>query len=66
MKLKLALCLIPILAGLLFGLTLQGGQSKANYKVTRLSANEVGVSCTNGADPSGSKVGDTVILSCGE
>jgi hypothetical protein len=65
MKLKLALCLIPILAGLLFGLTLYGDSPKAHYKVTRLSPNDVGVACLNGADPTGHKVGDVLILSCG-
>jgi len=64
MKIKIAVCLIPVLAGLLFALTLEGA-TKANYKVTRLSSNEVGISCLNGADPTGRKIGDTLILSCG-
>lgn len=37
---------------------------KAIYKVTRLSVSQVGISCLNGADPTGNKVGDMVIMSC--
>lgn len=39
---------------------------KPIYKVTRLSITEVGISCLNGADPTGSKHGDMVIMSCGK
>lgn len=39
---------------------------KAMYKITRLSTTEVGISCTNGADPTGTKFGDTTIISCGK
>lgn len=39
---------------------------KALYKVTRLSVSEVGISCLNGGDPAGKKIGDTVIMSCGK
>lgn len=35
------------------------------YKVSRLSNTEVGISCMNGADPTGKKIGNTVIMSCG-
>ena len=43
------------------------GESKKyilNYK--RLSTTEVGVSCENGADPTGKKFGNTLIISCGQ
>lgn len=44
----------------------QSVRPKPLYKVTRLSLTEVGISCPgNGADPTGTKVGDTVIISCG-
>ena len=34
-------------------------------KVTHMSTTEVGIACLNGADPTGTKIGDTVIMSCG-
>ena len=49
------------LAGLMWAGT---GTTKTIYKVVKLSNTQVGVSCTNGADPTGRKVGDLVILSC--
>lgn len=36
------------------------------YKLTRLSPTEVGIFCENGADPTGNKVGNTLIISCGK
>lgn len=36
------------------------------YKLTHLSPTEVGIFCTNGADPTGNKVGNTLIISCGK
>lgn len=36
------------------------------YKVTRISNTEVGIACMNGADPTGKKIGNTVIMSCGK
>ena len=39
---------------------------KPIYKVTKLGLSEVGISCTNGADPTGQKIGDTLIISCGQ
>jgi hypothetical protein len=36
------------------------------YKLSRLSVSEVGVSCQNGGDPTVTKVGDTLIVSCGK
>lgn len=47
-------------------LLLAGSAPKPIYKITRLSSTEVGISCTNGADPTGRKVGETVIMSCGK
>jgi hypothetical protein len=38
---------------------------KPIYKVTKLSLTEVGISCNNGGDPTGRKIGDTLIISCG-
>jgi hypothetical protein len=38
---------------------------KPIYKVTKLSLTEVSISCTNGADPTGKKLGDILVISCG-
>lgn len=35
-----------------------------NYK--RLSSGEIGITCANGGDPTGQKIGDTLIISCGK
>ena len=35
-----------------------------NYK--RLSTREIGISCGNGGDPTGTKIGDTLVISCGK
>jgi hypothetical protein len=36
------------------------------YKLFRLNPSELGIVCQNGADPTGTKVGDMVIISCGK
>jgi len=41
-------------------------KTKYIYKLSRLSESEVGISCQNGGDPTGTKVGDTLIISCGK
>lgn len=53
-----AACLVSVMYG--------AERIKAMYKITRLSTTEVGISCTNGADPTGTKFGDTTIISCGK
>lgn len=35
-------------------------------KVAHLGTNVVAIVCTNGADPTGSKAGDALIISCGK
>ena len=58
---------LAILLAMAFAYTLtQGAATKAEYKVTRMSTTEVGISCNNGADPTGIKVGNTVVMSCTE
>lgn len=37
---------------------------KPVYKVTKLSLTDVGVTCLNGADPTGQKYGNVLIISC--
>lgn len=55
---------------LLYGLAFAAGavavdRAKNIIKVTHMSTTEVGIACLNGADPTGVKVGDTVVMSCG-
>ena len=38
---------------------------KPIYKVSKFSLTEVGISCTNGADPTARKLGDILLISCG-
>ena len=40
-------------------------ESKNILSGKRLSTTEVALSCSNGADPTGRKIGNTVIISCG-
>ena len=35
-------------------------------KSTHLGVNAVAITCLNGADPTGTKVGNTLIISCGK
>lgn len=44
------------------------GQAESKYILSskRLSSTEVALSCSNGADPTGRKIGETVIISCGK
>jgi hypothetical protein len=44
------------------------GQSrpKADYKVSKLSLSQVGVSCVSGAEPKADKLGDILIITCPE
>lgn len=51
---------------ILCGLALAADRAKSIIKVSHMSATEVGITCLNGADPTGVKVGDTVIMSCGK
>jgi hypothetical protein len=41
-------------------------KAKTIYKLLRISQTEIGITCQNGADPTGRKVGDLVIISCGQ
>lgn len=51
------LATILILGGMAFA---QEAKIKSIYKVFRLNPNEVGISCLNGADPTGRKDGGLV------
>jgi len=52
---------------LLFAVALFAGERPKNvYKIFHLSPTEIGITCQNEADPTGRKVGDLVIISCGK
>jgi len=59
MKLQIAIVL------LLTGIAYAAGSIKSICHVTHLGATDVGITCTNGADPTGHKYGDVLIISCG-
>jgi len=42
-----------------------GAESKYVLASKSLSTRSVAVSCNNGGDPTGTKLGDTLIISCG-
>lgn len=56
----LVLALLTILVG---GLV---AETKYILNAKRLSSTEEALSCNNGADPTGTKVGNTLIISCGK
>lgn len=56
-KLTLALLLLQFAVA-------TGGKPKSVIHVVHLSPTSVGITCENGADPTGTKVGETVIVSC--
>jgi hypothetical protein len=58
------LCIV--LAGMILLVTLAWGEGKYVLASKRLSSTEVAVSCANGADPTGQKIGNTLIISCGK
>lgn len=39
---------------------------KSLYRTFRFSETEIGIRCTNGADPTGRKIGDILVISCGD
>ena len=60
MKTALALILLSLAA-----VASNTPREPSMYKVTRLSPTELGIHCLNGGDPTGKKIGDTLIISCG-
>lgn len=51
---------------LLLGSLTATDKPKSVIHVSHLNLMTVGISCLNGADPTGEKVGDVVIMSCGK
>lgn len=39
---------------------------KSIIHVSHLTPTEVGITCANGGDPTGNKIGDVLIISCGK
>jgi hypothetical protein len=61
--------LIGVAASLviLFAVAVFAGEKPKNvYKLFHFSPTEIGITCQNGADPTGRKVGELVIISCGK
>jgi hypothetical protein len=58
---RYAFVALLVLLGTLFAAS---DKPKPIYKITRLTQTQVGISCLNGADPTGRKIGDMVIMSC--
>jgi hypothetical protein len=60
---------LTIYAVILFAMSVAayGESMRAKYicKVSHLSVNSVGISCLNGGDPTGQKLGDVLVISCG-
>jgi hypothetical protein len=42
-----------------------GDRPKSNIHVSHLTVNEVGITCANDADPTGTKTGSILIITCG-
>jgi hypothetical protein len=51
---------------LLAAVAVAGDKPKNVYKLFHFTTTEVGITCTNSADPTGRKVGDILIISCGK
>ena len=60
---------LRLFAVVLFAMSLtafaQTMRAKYICKVSHLSVTSVGISCLNGADPTGQKLGDVLVISCG-
>lgn len=44
--------------------SVSANSGKVIYRVIKLSNTQVGISCTNGGDPTFRKVGDVLIIAC--
>ncbi len=64
MRLKLITAAAMLLALAGYAWASAGEKVKPNYKVTRLSIQDVGVSCLNGQPPDVKRLRDTIIVSC--
>ena len=55
-----------VLAILILSALAVGAEQKYVLSAKRLSTTEEAISCNNGGDPTGTKIGDTLIISCGK
>lgn len=62
MKLKSLLAVFLVLCAASFA----AERVKSIIHVSHIGANTVGVTCANGADPTGTKTGDVLLISCGK
>ncbi len=53
---------------LIITLVITTGSAAEKYiaNTKRLSSTEIAISCANGGDPTGTKIGNTLIISCGK
>lgn len=54
------------IAAVLILCALACAESKYILNAKRLSSTEEAISCANSADPTGTKVGNTLVISCGQ
>jgi hypothetical protein len=59
-KVLFAVCTIALLVSVA-----AADKPKNVYKTFHFTTTEVGITCLNGADPTGRKMGDILIISCG-
>lgn len=55
-----------IVFALLLAVGIATAESKFILNAKRLSTGEIGITCANGGDPTGQKIGDVLIISCGK
>ena len=59
-------CLLLLALASLIPSSAQSDKPKNICKATHLGPMAVAITCLNGADPTGNKMGDTLIISCGK
>lgn len=65
-SLRFLFCLLALAVVSLIPSGAQSERPKVVCKSTRLGPMAVAIVCLNGADPTGHKLGDTLIISCGK
>lgn len=64
---RFAVCLLVlVIVSLVPSGALQSDKPKNVCKAVHLGPMSVAITCLNGADPTGNKYGDTLIISCGK
>ena len=65
-SIRFLFCLLALAVVSLIPSGAQSERPKVVCKATRLGPMAVAITCLNSADPTGHKLGDTLIISCGE